>query len=186
MPIADNITHNITIPEGVKVVFENKEITVSGPNATLTKSLNHRNISVQIKTNLVSISVDLPRRTDKALLGTWRAHITNMIHGAKEDFVYRLKAVYSHFPMTVDANGPNNTFVVKNYYGEKVPRTTPILPGTKIKVENKVDIIVSGADKVTTGQMAANVERLCTVGRRDRRVFQDGIYITEKGVAQVD
>ena len=50
----------------------------------------------------------------------------------------------------------------------------------KVEVKNKVDVIVTGADIEKVGQTAANIERACRIRKRDRRVFQDGIYIVAK------
>ncbi|MGB1098957.1 MAG: 50S ribosomal protein L6, partial [Poseidonia sp.] len=49
-----------------------------------------------------------------------------------------------------------------------------------VKVSNKVEVTVSGIDKEAVGQTAANIERCTTVKKRDRRVFQDGIYLLNK------
>ncbi|MEC7431143.1 MAG: 50S ribosomal protein L6, partial [Candidatus Thermoplasmatota archaeon] len=46
---------------------------------------------------------------------------------------------------------------------------------------NKTDVTVSGSDREKVGQTAANIERACKIKKRDRRVFQDGIYIVSKG-----
>jgi large subunit ribosomal protein L6 len=73
-----------------------------------------------------------------------------------------------------------NTFTVNNYFGERVPRTAEILQNVDVKVTNKVEITVSGIDKESVGQTAANIERCTTVKKRDRRVFQDGIYLLSK------
>lgn len=112
------------------------------------------------------------------MAGTWNAHLNNMVKGVTEGFTYHLKAFYSHFPMTLAVQGQN--FVVNNYFGEKVPRSADILPGVDVKVSNKVEITVSGIDKELVGQTAANIERCTTVKKRDRRVFQDGIYRLSK------
>jgi len=74
----------------------------------------------------------------------------------------------------------NSTFTVNNYFGEKVLRTVDILEGVQVKIENKVEIVVSGINKENVGQTAANIERCTTVKNRDRRVFQDGIYLITK------
>ena len=50
----------------------------------------------------------------------------------------------------------------------------------EVEVKNKVDVIVTGADIEKVGQTAANIERACRIRKRDRRVFQDGIYIVAK------
>ena len=52
--------------------------------------------------------------------------------------------------------------------------------GVEVKIQNKTEVIVSGIDKEAVGQTAANIERSTTVKKRDRRVFQDGIYLIEK------
>jgi large subunit ribosomal protein L6 len=97
-------------------------------------------------------------------------------------FEYKLKAVYSHFPMTIRVNG--NQMTITNLFGEKVPRVAalPWSPAeVEVKVQNKTDVTVSGADREKVGQTAANIERSCRIKNRDRRVFQDGIYIVSKG-----
>ncbi|MEC7703671.1 MAG: 50S ribosomal protein L6, partial [Candidatus Thermoplasmatota archaeon] len=98
-----------------------------------------------------------------------------------EGFEYRLKAVYSHFPMTLKVEG--SVLVINNLFGERVPRRAP-LPWSPadvtVKVENKTEVVVSGIDKEKVGQTSANIERACRIRGRDRRVFQDGIYIVEK------
>ena len=104
--------------------------------------------------------------------------MNNMIKGVTEGFTYTLKALYSHFPMTLAVKG--NELVVNNYFGERVPRSAKILNGVEVKVQNKTEVIVSGIDKEAVGQTAANIERSTTVKKRDRRVFQDGIYLIEK------
>ena len=101
-----------------------------------------------------------------------------MVKGVTDGFSYTLKALYSHFPMTLAVQG--NQLIVNNYFGERVPRSANILAGVDVKVQNKTEIVVSGIDKEAVGQTAANIERSTTVKKRDRRVFQDGIYLIEK------
>ena len=101
-----------------------------------------------------------------------------MVRGVTDGFTYNLKAVYSHFPMTLAVKG--NKFVVNNYFGEKVPRSAEIIQGVEVKVNNKTDVVVTGINKENVGQTAANIERCVTVKKRDRRVFQDGIYLVGK------
>ena len=83
--------------------------------------------------------------------------------------------------MTLKVDG--NIMTITNLFGEKVPRSAN-LPWTpsevQVRVENKVDVIVTGADREKVGQTAANIERACKIRKRDRRVFQDGIYIVSK------
>ncbi len=171
----DRIEHSVTIPEGVTAnISEDGVVTITGPKGSLTRTFQSKVINLLEDGNGLIVRVDLPRRKQRALAGTWNAHLNNMVKGVTDGFTLNLKAFYSHFPMTMQANG--NTFTVNNYFGERVPRTAKILDNVEVKVSNKTEITVTGIDKEAVGQTAANIERCTTVKNRDRRVFQDGIY----------
>lgn len=171
----DRIEHSVTIPEGVTAnISEDGVVTITGPKGSLTRTFQSKVIDLLEDGNGLIVRVDLPRRKQRALAGTWNAHLNNMVKGVTDGFTLNLKAFYSHFPMTMQANG--DTFTVNNYFGERVPRTAKILDNVEVKVSNKTEITVTGIDKEAVGQTAANIERCTTVKNRDRRVFQDGIY----------
>ena len=175
----DRIEHIVTIPEGVSAtISEDGVVTVTGPKGTLTRTFQSSYIQLFQDGSGLVVRVDVPRRKQRSMAGTWNAHLNNMVKGVTDGFTYNLKAFYSHFPMTLAVNG--NTFTVNNYFGERVPRTAEILQNVDVKVTNKVEITVSGIDKESVGQTAANIERCTTVKKRDRRVFQDGIYLLSK------
>lgn len=174
----DRIEHAIDLPEGVTATIEGAVLTVKGPKGELSREYQSSRVSLLQDGAGLLVRTDLPRRKDKALAGTWNAHINNMVKGVTEGFSYTLRCFYSHFPMTMKVEG--SEFVVNNYFGERVPRRAAILSGVDVRVENKTDVIVSGIDKEAVGQTAANIERSTTVKNRDRRVFQDGIYRVAK------
>ena len=175
----DRIEHNVTIPEGVTATLsEDGVVTIAGPNGSLSRAFVSSRVEILQDGGGLIVRTDLPRRKDKAMAGTWNAHLNNMVKGVTKGFTYHFKAFYSHFPMTLAVNG--NTFQVNNYFGERVPRTAHILDNVDVKVSNKVEVTVSGIDKEAVGQTAANIERCTTVKNRDRRVFQDGIYLLNK------
>ena len=175
----DRIEHNVTIPEGVTAtISEDGVVTMTGPNGTLSREFVSSRVDILQDGGGLMVRTDLPRRKDKALAGTWNAHLNNMVKGVTQGFTYHLKAFYSHFPMTLAVQGQN--FVVNNYFGERVPRRADILSGVEVKVNNKVEVTVTGIDKENVGQTAANIERCVVVKNRDRRVFQDGIYLLSK------
>lgn len=174
----DRIEHTIELPEGVSASLDGITLKVNGPNGNLEREYHSSTLKLMVESDKIIVQVDLPRRKDKALAGTWNAHINNMVKGVTSGFTYNLKALYSHFPMTLKQEG--NELVVNNYFGERVPRRAKILPGVKVEIKNKVELVVSGIDKELVGQTAANIERCATVKNRDRRVFQDGIYLLSK------
>ena len=177
----DQIIHNIPVPDGVNANIDGNVLTVSKDGTSLSREFRHNRITIRQAGDGVEVHCDLPRRKEKALSGTWAAHIRNMMTGVDTGFVYRLKAVYSHFPMTLKVEG--SILKINNLFGERVPREAD-LPWTPaevtVKIENKTEVVVSGIDKEKVGQTSANIERACRIRGRDRRVFQDGIYIVEK------
>ena len=175
----DRIEHFVELPEGVNAsVAENGDVTINGENGSLMRNFTHSRLELHQQGNGLLVRIDIPRRKEKALAGTWNAHLNNMVKGVSEGFTYRLKAVYSHFPMNLKVE--SSELVVNKYFGEKIPRRAKIVGAVTVKVENKTEVVVSGHDKEQVGQTAANIERCCSIKNRDRRVFQDGIYLVAK------
>ena len=116
----DRIEHTIELPEGVSASLDGITLKVNGPNGNLEREYHSSTLKLMVESDKIVVQVDLPRRKDKALAGTWNAHINNMVKGVTSGFTYNLKALYSHFPMTLKQEG--NELVVNNYFGERVPR----------------------------------------------------------------
>ncbi len=167
----------IEIPENVNVNLEGDKIIVKGPKGELIREFKHLRIKKEIKENKVIFSSELERKRIKALIGTWKAHLKNMFLGVLHGWKCKLKIVYSHFPVKVEVK--DSEFIIHNFLGERKPRVAKIFGDVQVKIE-KDEIIVSGINKEEVGQTAANIERAARIKGYDRRVFQDGIYITEK------
>ena len=123
------------------------------------------------------IFTDLPRKREKALVGTWEAHVKNMLKGVTQGFTYRMKLVYAHFPVKVSVKG--DQVIIDNFVGEKSPRKARIVEGTKVSVKGD-QIIIEGVDKEKVGQTMANIEQATRIKGYDPRVFQDGIYLISR------
>ncbi len=183
MTLTGMIEERIHIPEGVNVNIANAVITVTGPKGKLSRKLFHPRVKLAVKDSAVLVSSEMPRIKEKAMVGTFAAHINNMMLGVKDGWEYKMKIVYSHFPMKAYVKG--DKFIIENFLGEKAPRRANILGDTKITVKgNEVDL--QGSDIEAVGQTAANIEKATTIRGFDPRVFQDGIYITEKAVRKVE
>lgn len=168
----------IGLPEGVSAEAKNGELTVRGPKGAVSRTLKDPMILVDAEGGNVTITIKRYTKRQKKLLGTFKAHIRNMIKGAAAGHVYRMKICSGHFPMNVSMKGGH--FEVKNFLGEKVPRRLLVEgEGVTVKVDGP-DVIIEGTDKELCGRIASEIEMLTKRSGYDRRVFQDGIYITEK------
>ncbi|CAD5243596.1 50S ribosomal protein L6 [Thermococcus camini] len=177
MPIDAWVREEVEIPEGVEVTVEGNTVKVKGPKGELERELKYPGVQIFTEDGKVVVFKEFPRKRDIAIARTFKAHIANMIKGVTEGFTYKLKIVYSHFPMTVKVQG--DEVVIENFLGEKNPRRAKILPGVTVRVSGQ-EVIVEGIDREAVGQTAANIEQATKITKWDRRVFQDGIYIVEK------
>tara|TARA_Y100000310_G_C20674885_1_gene812422 strand:+ start:78 stop:638 length:561 start_codon:yes stop_codon:yes gene_type:complete len=172
--IRKKIHNEIEIPEGINIEIEGKKIKVSKDNEELSKRLQY---DVKKEDNKIIINCEKPSKKDKKLINTTIAHIKNMISGLQEKYVYKLQIASIHFPITVKVE--KNELVIKNFIGERKDRKAKILDNVDVKVEGEI-ITLESSDKEKAGQTAANIEQTTKIKNKDRRIFQDGIYITEK------
>jgi large subunit ribosomal protein L6 len=173
-----DIKEEISIPEGVTNTLANKTLTISGKKGSISRNFSHPKIDLKIKDNKIIITSKNPRKKQKALVGTYIAHINNMIKGTNEGFEYKMKSVFSHFPIKLTVEG--NKFIIQNFLGERSARSALILEGVNVDIKGE-DVTVYGIDIEKVGQTVANIERATLVRKRDIRVFQDGVYRTSKG-----
>ena len=172
-----NISEELAVPEGVEVKIEKGLVTVKGKKGECSKNLIDPKVNIELKDGKVMFTAKKATRREKIKIGSYYSHVKNMIKGSSEGHVYKLKVCSGHFPMNVSISGKE--FVVKNFLGEKKPRTLTIKEGADVKVEES-DVTVESCSKELAGQTAANIEKLTKITNRDLRIFQDGIYITEK------
>ncbi|AUX08329.1 50S ribosomal protein L6 [Halalkaliarchaeum desulfuricum] len=167
----------IEIPDDVSASIDHLDLTIEGPNGSVTRRLWYPDVTVSVEDDAVVIeSAETDAKTN-ATVGTFESHVTNMIHGVTEGWEYRMEVFYAHFPMQVSVEGEE--IVIENFLGEKAPRRTPVRGDTEVQVDGE-EIVLSGPDKEAVGQTAADIEQLTKVKGKDTRVFQDGVYITEK------
>ena len=167
------------------------DLTVEGPNGSVTRKLWYPAVTVSTEevtiegdededdrqVDAVVIESDEKDRKTNATVGTFESHVRNMIHGVTDGWEYQMEVFYSHFPMQVKVEDGN--IVISNFLGEKSPRRTPVRGDTEVQVDGEA-LTLSGPDIEDVGQTAADIEQLTRVNDKDTRVFQDGVYITQK------
>ena len=174
MVLAAAIREEIEIPEGVEVIIED-EVTVKGPNGETSRKFSYPNVTIAKEDNLVVLETAFPKKKDKSMIGTTRAHINNMITGVTDGFTYHMKIVFAHFPM----QDKEKTVTIENFIGERHPRSSKIVGDAKVQVKGD-EVIITGVNKEDVGQTMANLEQATKIRGKDPRVFQDGIYLTSR------
>jgi len=167
----------IPIEESVTANYENGLLTVTKGGVSNSKHLDHPMVKFIILKDKIVLEAEGESRRQKKILNTYRAHIKNLIKGLHEPFVYKLKICYSHFPMDVSVSG--DEVLIKNFLGEKKARKAKIVAGAKVEINGDI-ITVTSSNKEIAGQTASNLELATRLRKRDRRRFQDGIFITLK------
>jgi len=172
------LRETVAIPDGLKASLAGAKLTVEGPKGKVAREFRSPGASITVKGKDVHIATQGVRRADRALVGTWAGHLRNMFDGAAHGLEYKLKIVYTHFPIKAQVKGPK--FVIENFLGEKDARTVDLLPGVKADVKGDLVSLV-GPDVEALGMCAGRIEQATKIRDRDPRVFQDGIYIIAKG-----
>ena len=167
----------IEIPDDVSAEVDHLELTVEGPNGSVTRRLWYPDVEVTVEDDAVVIAAEAEDAKTSATVGTFESHVANMIHGVTEGWEYTMEVYYAHFPMQVTVEG--GEVVIENFLGERAQRRTPVRGDTDVQIDGET-VTLSGSDKEAVGQTAADIEQLTKVTDKDTRVFQDGVYIVEK------
>merc|ERR1712127_671643 len=147
----------------------------------------HVNMDLR-KVNDKSIRLDLwfANRKQLACVRTVCSHIDNMIVGVTRGFCYKMRFVYSHFPINVTLSGDN--VEIRNFLGEKRVRKVKLFPGVEYvrTADVKDQIELQGNDIALVSLTAAQIQGITNVRKKDLRKFLDGIYVSEKGAMEVE
>lgn len=172
------ISRTIQVPEDVEVTIERRKVTIKGAKGTLTRDFSYVPISLEIKDDkTIRVWAEWPRKKEASLVGTINSHIQNMITGVEKGFKYKLKIVFSHFPISVKVQ--DKMVLIENFTGERRARKAKIIGDVKVKVESE-DVTVEGINLDEVSQTAANIEQATKVKKKDPRVFLDGLYVYER------
>lgn len=179
MYIRRNMKDIIQIPDGVKVELLGNILKISGKLGESKKQFIEPDIKKEHHGNTIVLSTVKESRKVKRVIKTYKSIINSMITGVTKGYEYKMKIIFTHFPTTAKVDG--NRLKIENFLGERAPRFANIYPGVEIKI-NKQEIIVKGHDLNSVSQTAGNIEQTTRITGKDRRVFQDGIYIVEKAL----
>ncbi len=176
------IYKKIEIPNGVEAEIEGNMVKIKGPEGENSRRFGESSLEIKKEGKSIIVGSKNATKKEKKMINTTEAHLKNMILGVQKKFEYELKAVFSHFPITIEVKGQEVS--IKNFLGEKVPRKTIIPIGVEIEVNGNTIKVIS-TEKELAGQAAAKLETATRIRLRDRRVFQDGIFMIKKAGREI-
>mmetsp|Transcript_122040 Transcript_122040/g.352668 ORF Transcript_122040/g.352668 Transcript_122040/m.352668 type:complete len:206 (+) Transcript_122040:107-724(+) len=196
-------TRTVEIPEGVEISVNARVVTVKGKLGELVRDFKHMPMECRVvkgsdfmdaieegedgyeamDKDFVKVDLWFASRKQLACVRTVCSHIENMIVGVTRGFVYKMRFVYSHFPINVSLAG--DSVEIRNFLGERRVRKVKLLPGVKyIRSEDvKDEIQLTGIDITKVSLTAAQIQQATNIRHKDLRKFLDGIYVSEKGPA---
>lgn len=166
----------VQIPENVTTELTGKNLALEKEGKKLEVKIPQP-IDIKKEEGVMKLSIEKPTRKQKGMLGTAKSKIKVALKGLEEDYEYKLRVIYKHFPMNLKVKG--DKVEINNFTGEKNPRYSKIVGDTQVEIKGE-DITVKGPDKEKTGQTAANLEQATLIRGKDPRKFEDGIYILKK------
>ncbi|WP_028400870.1 50S ribosomal protein L6 [Ectobacillus panaciterrae] len=141
----------LEIPAGVTVtVSEDNTVTVKGPKGELTRTFNS-DMAIKIEDNTLTVERPSDQKNHRALHGTTRALIGNMVEGVTNGFQRGLELIGVGYR----AQKQGNKLVLNVGYSHPVEITPEA--GIEIEVPANTKIIVKGIDKQRVGELAANI-----------------------------
>jgi large subunit ribosomal protein L6 len=166
----------IEVPEGIEFEIERNKLKIKNKGAEVTLDIIGK-MEIKKDGKKIILLNEKATKNQKREIKTNSAKIKSVIKGLQEKYIYNLQICHVHFPVSVSIKGKE--LIIKNFLGEKKDRKAKILDGVNVKIDKEI-ITVEGSDKEKTGQTAANMENATRIRKRDRRIFQDGIFITKK------
>ena len=140
----------ITIPADVTLSNDGGVIVVKGKNGELSTSL-HSDVELSVADNVASLKPARDTRQAKALWGTMRSNLNNMVVGVTEGFTRKLEINGVGYRAAMQGN----KLVLSLGFSHPIEMEVPA--GLKVAVENNTSVTITGADKQLLGQFASEV-----------------------------
>ncbi|QOR66783.1 50S ribosomal protein L6 [Cytobacillus suaedae] len=140
----------LEIPTGVTVTMNDNTVTVKGPKGELTRTF-HPDMTINVEDNVLTVTRPTDNKEHRALHGTTRSILGNMVEGVAKGYERGLELVGVGYR----ASKSGNKLVLNVGYSHPVEITPEA--GVEVDVPANTKIIVKGIDKERVGALAANI-----------------------------
>ena len=143
----------IEVPKAVKVIVDKGRVNVEGPKGKLSFSM-HPRMKATLKENFITVERPTDMGTDKALHGTTRSVINNMILGVTNGYMKELAIEGVGFKAQLQGKSLNLSL------GFTHPVIFEIPEGLTAETPKPTQVVIKGIDKVMVGQFAAKIRKV--------------------------
>jgi large subunit ribosomal protein L6 len=140
----------VTVPAGVEVKIDGGVVSVKGPKGRLARGI-HPLVEVAHSDGRITVAARAASRQAKAMSGTTRALINNMVQGVHKGFEKRLTIIGVGYRAAVQGKNLNLAL------GFSHPVVYPMPEGITVETPSQTEIVVRGADRQQVGQVAAEL-----------------------------
>lgn len=141
----------IHIPEKVKLTVNNTSVKVEGPKGTLEKTFN-AHLMIQVKENCIIVTPSDDSRFTRAMQGTTRSIIANMVQGVIEPYIKDLIIEGVGFKALMKGN----QLELSLGYSHPIHYTIP--EGINITIQENTKLKITGIDKQLVGEVASSLQ----------------------------
>lgn len=140
----------VVIPAGVEVKFGAAEVSVKGALGTLSTPLC-ADVDVKLEDNQLTFAAKNDSKFARAMSGTLRALLNNMVTGVSKGFEKKLQLVGVGYRAQAQGDTLNLSLGFSHPVAHKMPE------GVKVETPSQTEVIIKGADKQQVGQVAAEI-----------------------------
>ena len=140
----------VAIPAGVEIKRDGQGLTIKGPKGQL-ELVVHNNVEVAQEENVLTFAPRDGAKHSRALAGTTRALVNNMVTGVTEGFMKKLQLVGVGYR----AQAKGNSLTLNLGFSHPVEYNLPT--GVTAETPSQTEILVQGIDKQLVGQVAAEI-----------------------------
>ena len=140
----------VALPSGTEATITAGAITVKGPLGSLSQALKG-DVAIQLDNNQLTFSAADSSRHAKAMSGTIRAIVANMVHGVSKGFERKLSLVGVGYRAQAQGDALNLSLGFSHPVVHKMPK------GVKAETPSQTEILIKGIDRQQVGQVAAEV-----------------------------
>jgi len=140
----------VAIPAKVEVVLSADNISVSGPLGKLSHPLTNA-VNLKREGETITFAAANDSQHSRAMSGTLRALVANMVQGVSQGFTRKLTLVGVGYKAQAQGATLNLDLGYSHPINHKMPA------GVTVQTPTQTEVVLTGADKQVVGQVAAQI-----------------------------